>query len=238
VSLERFWRCVACEAVIRLTETDGPAGPLPPYPLWGLVAREDQARFLEAHRSHLIELLVQTTPAVAASGPMWDPVTVLWWEVSNAARRFVIEGFREPPPGGAGNIGLDHPLSYRCKPGRLRAVATRVGIPNEVLASAFDAALFPHVLPHRKLEALTRAAALSLDGLGPERLEVISESPTDPTVATARMPEADLERLLSSVRSLLAPWEQQRVGAHIRKLHGNDELTLTIARHYEVELES
>ena len=166
---------------------------------------------------------------MAASGPTWDPATRLWWEVTNAARRFVVEGHRDDP------TASEAPMSYWCIAGRLRLVTTSVGISEEDLASAFDAALFPHVLPHRKLEALTEAARLSLAGLHPDGVETLYDSSTDPTVSIARLPAEALESLIVSLRPLLRTWEHERLGQHVRRLHASDELLLTVARRYEIE---
>lgn len=230
---QRFWRCVSCEAVIRLTEHDDVPAAAAMYPLWWAAAREEQASFLETHRAHLLELLVQTSPIVAASGPVWDPVTTLWWEVSNAARHYVIEGTRL---GGAQGIppNFDGPLSYRCVPGRLHAVITHVGIPESELARALDGALFPHVLPMRKLELLTHAASQGLAAIDPDALELLHDSPTDPTVSTARLPAEWLERLIASLRPHVLRWEYDRLDRHLRRLHDGDELLLSIGRRYEI----
>lgn len=231
---ERFWRCVPCEHVIRLTQYDDVSGA--PYPLWRLAAREERGRFLEQHRKHLVELLVQTTSHTAASGPLTDPRTVLWWEVSNAARRFVVEGTRITSGLDPTRVTLDHPMLYRCMAGRLRAGRADVAIPTEDLTRAIDQALFPHVLPMRKLDALVQAATRMLQALAPEDLEVIGEAAADPALLQARLRPAVLETLLAGLRPLVVPWEHARLVQHLRRLHASDELILGLQQRFELEL--
>jgi hypothetical protein len=231
---ERFWRCVPCEHVIRLTQYDDVSGA--PYPLWRLAAREERGRFLEQHRKHLVELLVQTTSHVAASGPLTDPATVLWWEVSNAARQFVVEGTRIGPGVDVARLTLDHPMLYRCMAGRLRAARVEVAIPTEELARALDAGLFPHVLPVRKLDALVQAATRMLRGLAADDLEIVGESAADPSLLMARLRPEALEGLLAALRPLLVPWEHARLAMHLRRLHASDELILGLQQRFALEL--
>jgi hypothetical protein len=176
---EQFWRCLPCDTVVRLTASDG----TPQYDLfggvWVVTPQDERAAFLETHRRHLIELLTQVNGAFAASGPLWDPLTVLWWEVSNGGGTLVIEGCR--PTAGAA-------LSYRSFRGRLRLMAVDVAMPRRDLAAEIDAALFPHVLPEAKLAALVAAAEGVLAGIDAAALEVLHESPTDPGVSFARLP--------------------------------------------------
>jgi hypothetical protein len=230
---ERFWRCVVCETVLRLSVPDDTDAGGPLSPLWAAAVRADQADFLDAHRAHLIELLVQTTSVVVTSGPLWDPATTIWWEVSNATRRFVIEGRREVPAL-ATAATLDQPMTYRCIPGCLQPGATTIGIAEEEVAAAIDAALFPHVLPHAKLGALTAAATASLRALDAARLEVVHVEPTDPSVHMARLPADVLERMIGGLRPLLARWEHDRVAARLRSLHAADGLLLTVCTRYEI----
>lgn len=234
MTTERFWRCVPCEDVIRLTQYDEVSGA--PYPLWRLAAREERGRFLEQHRKHLVELLVQPVFHVAASGPLTDPATVLWWEVSNAARHFVVEGTRIGPGLDAARVTLDHPMLYRCTPGRLRIVRADVAVPTEDLARAMDQGLFPHVLPMRKLDALTEAAARMLRALDADDLEIVGESAPDPSLLLARLRPEALETLLIGLRPLLVPWEHARLAMYLRRLHAGDELIVGVQQRFEVEL--
>ncbi len=231
---ERFWRCVPCEHVIRLTQYDDVSGSS--YPLWRLAAREERGRFLEQHRKHLVELLVQTTPHAAASGPLTDPTTVLWWEVSNAARRFVVEGTRMAPGLDAARVTLDHPMLYRCITGRLRIGRADVAIPTEELARAIDQGLFPHVLPVRKLDTLVQAATRMLRALAANDLEIVGESAADPTLLLARLQPAALEAVLAGLRPFLVAWEHARLVVHLRRLHASDELTVGLQQRFELEL--
>ncbi len=232
---ERFWRCVVCDTVLRLTGPDDVPADTPLYSVWSAAVREDQARFLDAHRAHLIELLVQSTSIVVSSGPLWDPATTIWWEVDNAARRFVVEGQRDVTAVGAST--LDEPMTYRCIPGYLRQAGATVGIAEDEVSGAIDAALFPHVLPHAKLGALTAAATATVRGLTADGLELVQAAPTDPSVHVARMPGDSLERMIGSLRPLLARWEFDRVAARLRSLHAADGLLFTVCMRYEVERE-
>ena len=233
---ERFWRCVPCEHVIRLTQFDDVGGAA--YPLWRLAAREERGRFLEQHRKHLVELLVQTVSHVAASGPLADPATALWWEVSNAARHFVVEGTRLAARLTGAQLTLDHPMVYRCTPGRLRLAGADVSVPTEELARALDRGLFPHVLPVRKLDALTQAGVRVLRGFGLEDLEIVGESPADATLLLARLRPEALETLLVGLRPLLVPWEHVRLAAYLRRLHAADELLVGVQQRFEVVLDA
>lgn len=232
---QRFWHCVSCGAVIRLTEHDDAPPAASTSPLWRLAAREEQSSFLEAHRTHLLELLIQTSPVVAASGPLWDPAATLWWEVSNAARQYVIEGTRLGHAAPGVPVSYDGPLSYRCIAGRLRTTVTHVGIPKAELSRVLDGALFPYVLSLRKLELLTDVASQSLAAVDPDELEVLHDSPTDPTVSVARLSTEGLERLIASLRPHVVRWEYDRLGRHLRCVHDSDELLLSIGRRYEIE---
>jgi hypothetical protein len=230
---ERFWRCVVCETVLRLTGPDDARADSPLSPLWAAAVRADQEDFLDAHRAHLIELLVQSTSLVVTSGPLWDPATTIWWEVSNATRRFVIEGRREVlAPAAAAT--LDQPMTYRCVPGCLRPAATSIGVAEEEIAAAIDGALFPHVLPHAKLAALTAAATASLRAIDAARLEVVHAGSTDPSVQMARLPADVLEGTIAGLRPLLARWEHDRVAARLRSLHTADGLLLSVRTRYEI----
>ena len=229
---ERFWRCVPCDAVIRLTEGEQTVADAPLYPLWSAALRDEQSRFLDDHRSHLIELLVQSSLTVVTSGPLWDPATTVWWEVSNAARRFVIEGRREACL--SGSPTLDEAMTYRCIQGCLRALGETVSLSAEEVAAAIDTAIFPHVLPHSRLKTLTSAAVRAAAELAADDLDIVHSAPTDPSVQMARLPPAAFERLLDRLRPLLARWEHDRVANRLRGLHAADGLLVTLCRRYEV----
>jgi hypothetical protein len=232
---ERFWRCVPCEAVIRLLRDGEVSGADLLGPLWYAAAQQERAAFLAAHRAHVIELLTQVTPVVGASGPLWDPATVVRWEVCNVSRRFVVEGSRTARAAQPEAVTPDVPLSYRCLPGRLRATITSVGIPADDLAAAIDRALFPHALPLGRLRGLTAVAARSLEELGTDGLDVLYDSPTDPTLAVARLPADALEHVIVGLRPHLEPGEHNRLAACLRQLHAGDGLVLALTRQYTVD---
>jgi len=238
---ERFWRCVPCAAVIRLTG-EGSASPAADLgvsgPLWFAAAQQERSVFFEKHRTHLIELLTQTLPVLAATGPLWDPMTVLRWEVSNSARRFVVEGSRTRGLPADRRPTLDDPLSYGCQPGRLQATPVSVEIPAEDLARIIDEALFPHTLPMRRLKTLTEAAACTLRGLKPEDVEILCDSATDATLGVGRIPEAALEAMIASAGLRAHQWERERLARRLRAARSADELLLTVARRYEIAAES
>jgi hypothetical protein len=233
---ERFWRCVPCDEILRLAETEGlPADGLL-YSIWSMASREEHARFLDAHRSHLVELLIQTAPPLVASGPLWDPEATLWWEVRNATRRFVVEGRRVP--GVSLGSSMDQAMIYRCIPGFLRCIGAAVSISADALAAAFDTALYPHVLPEAKLSALTETARRAIHAMDPDSLEVAYSSSTDPSLVMTRLSDAGLVRVLEGVRALLARWEHERVDRHIRRLRDADELLIAVSRRYEISPET
>jgi hypothetical protein len=233
---ERFWRCVPCDEIVRLTDVeDLPAGGLL-HSIWSMASRAEHAQFLDAHRSHLVELLIQASPSFVASGSLWDPEATLWWEVRNATRRFVVEGRRMP--GVSIGTGMDQAMLYRCIPGFLRCLGAAVSISTEALAAAFDAALFPHVLPEAKLGALTETARRAIHGMDPDTLEIAYASSTDPSLVMSRLSDAGLLRLLDEVRPLLARWEHERVDRHVRRLRDADELLIAVSRRYEIAPET
>jgi hypothetical protein len=229
---ERFWRCVPCDAVIRLTGHDAGSDLL--GPLWFAAAQQERAAFLETHRAHLIELLTQTRPDAPATGPLWDPRTIIRWQVRNGSRSFVIEGGRTIGIGDATAVTLGHPVQYRCQPGELRLVTERIGVSADALAQAIDDAFFPHVLPCRRLQTLTDTAAEAIANLTVDQLDVLYDAPADPTVSVARLSEDALARVLSRLRTLLGPNEQARLGARLTALRSADELLVTIVRRYEI----
>lgn len=229
---ERFWHCVPCDAIIRLTGHE--AGNDLLGPLWLAAAQQERAGFLDTHRAHLIELLTQTLPTVPTSGPLWDPSTIIRWQVRNGSRPFVIEGGRTIGIDDPSGVTLEDPLRYRCTPGELRLVTERVGVPNDVLAQAIDEGFFPHVLPCSRLEKLTEAASEAIARLPRDQLDVLHDSPADPTVSVARLSEDAIAHVMARLSSLLGANEQARVQTRLIALRAADELLVTVMRHYEI----
>jgi hypothetical protein len=133
-------------------------------------------------------------------------------------------------------VTLDHPMVYRCMAGRLRIGPAEVAVPTDELARAIDQGLFPHVLPVRKLDALVQSATRMLRALGADDLEIVGESPADPTLLQARLRPETLERLVAGLRPLLVPWEHARLALHLRRLHASDELVVGLQQRFELEL--
>ena len=186
MSTGHFLHCRECDELFRPSPYDrtpefrlGPEG-------WIESTRDDCMAFLARHARHPLQTLRPAGQAAAHDGPLWDPMVTTFWEVSNGAERFVVQGWRE-------HVG--EPLRYRLLAGRLVAERVAIEIPEEDLRAQVDEALYPGVVPERKLRTFVDAFKAIVWDLDPCALEILYDAPNEPALSVARLPEAALRRV-------------------------------------------
>lgn len=157
------------------------------------IMRDDCMAFLVRHARHAVRTLRPTSPGIAHEGPQWDPMVATYWQVTDGMETFVIRGSRER---------VEEPLRYQILPGRLVVEPLSVEIPEEELRQRIDQALYPGVVPERKLAAFVDAFRSIVWDLAPDELQVLYEIPSDQSLSVARLPPWAIERLMLKVRRL------------------------------------
>jgi hypothetical protein len=224
---DHFLHCRDCDTVFRPSPYDRTPVYLETPDGVVAAARDDCMAFLARHARHTLRTLRPTGQAVAHEGPLWDPMVVSYWQVSDGADTAVVQAWRE-------HVG--EPLRYRLVPGRLVAERLEVEVPEEAIREEVDRALFPGTAPERKLAAFVEAFKRVVWDLDPEALEVLYDLPGDPSLSVASLPAPAIERLRLRARAIFDPAEGQRIECLLAAASEDpDRLTVLVRRHVRVE---
>ncbi len=187
-NLQKVWlfcrRCGDAE----LLRTPGPE-------LFDQGDREQEiVEFLERHAHHPVTQLASAVPgSTLYSGPLWDPQTIVWIDVTDGQDRFVLEGFR---------LRLDEPRRYRLRQGVLLHKIISLDFDRDLARRAWNFC-FGSTAPRRAVETLLDGAQRLVAQIAPETVEPEFSDHEDPEIALAAWPLAAREALYREGSSLL-----------------------------------
>ena len=190
------------------------------------ITRDDCMAFLVTHARHALQTLRLTGLPVAHEGPQWDPMVATYWQVTDGLETFVIRGSR---------TRLEEPLRYQLLPGRLVQDPVSVEIPEEEIRERLDQALYPGVVPERRLGAFVEAFREIAWDVEPDQLEMLYDVSCDQTLSIARLPPWALERLMRQVRRIFDEGDAARVEPLVMALDEPDALHVLVRRQVRVE---
>ncbi len=193
--------CRQCEEA----EVLRPSGPdlLPPTE-----RRDSVVSFLEQHAGHTVTQLVPTGPgATLYSGPLWDPHTVLWIEVTDGHVSFVLEGFRSR---------IDAPRRYRLRRGALLCKTVFLEFDRGLARLAWNHS-FGATGKHSEGELLVDRAQKLIAQIDPETVEPEFDDSNDPETAFAAWPPAAREAIRTQGRLVLPRALHRQWDAFVRE---------------------
>jgi hypothetical protein len=188
---------------------------------------DDCTAFLVRHARHPLETLRPTGEVAAPEGPLWDPLSPLYWEVSNGTDTLLVRGARER---------MTEPMRYQLVPGRLVVGPRSVEIPESEIGVEIDRALYPGVVAQRKVEAFVAAFKAVVAALHPDTLHIVYDVPRDPCSSIAKLPASALERVIAHARRIFDIADAARVEQHLRASVGDPD-AFTVLVHQPVRVE-
>lgn len=222
-----FIHCRQCDALFRPSPYDRrPEFRLTPDGDTEETVRDDCADFLIRHARHTLETLRPAGDLTLHGGPLADPMAVTYWQVTNGIDLFVVRGWRD---------ALTEPLRYELQAGRLVADALGVEIPEDEIREHVDRALFPGVVPERKLSELVAEFKKLVWEMDPVCLEIIYDVPADPTLSVARLPSSALERLVVAAGRIFGDADAARIGSLLATADDPDVLSVLVRRRVRLE---
>lgn len=215
--LGRYLACRGCGTLV-------PAG-LPGHGELDPAAQElalGVQEFLFEHGSHDICELRRTAAESVSEGPLWDPMAVVYVELTDGEQRYVARAQRS---------GVDEPRRYVFAPHSLRVGPPQVDIDEADLRRGLDLEFFPHAVRPTKIEAFVGAVQAALRGIDVRDLEIAYVDAQDPGVSIARLPERAWQELLAASARIFDPRELAHVQRFLEGNRGEDgALVLRIRR--------
>jgi hypothetical protein len=151
-------------------------------------ALEAFQEFATAHSAHATTLLQRSGHPTGSTGPLWDPLAPLTFEVTDGLTTFVVQADR---------VSIDEPRRYRFSPGRLALNAATVSIDDAAVRAGLDHAWFPHALRLSTIERFVELLREIIAGIDAEGLDIAFDDADDPSVSIAAVPPAACESLLA-----------------------------------------
>jgi len=209
-----FIHCRSCEALFRPSPHDRAPEYVPTPDGYVEIMRDDCMEFLSRHARHSLETLRATGP------PSWpNPhAAESYWPVSNGTESFVVQTWR---------AGLGQPLQYRMRRGRLVTESLTVDVPCDAIREELDRALYPGVVPERKLAAFLTEFTTAVRALDPAALDLLHDIPGEPSARAARLPASVITALVSRIATLFDAGDRARIEERLRA----DDGFLVIVRH-------
>lgn len=179
--------------------------------------------FLAQHRAHRIACLWRGGSEVRADRPLWDPMAILRFEVSDGERSYVVTASRR---------SIEDERAYRFTTGALEVGSSEVQIDPRDLRRGLDLQFYPHALRPTKIERFLSAVHEAIHQIDPDHLEIAFDAADDPAVCIAGVPDRVYDEILVRCAEIFDPWELPRVVAF---LHDNRDadglLALRVRRH-------
>jgi len=189
--------------------------------------RDDCVDFLVRHARHQLQTLRPTGGVTLHEGPLSDPLAATCWQVTDGTHMLVVRGWRET---------VTEPLRYRLEPGRLVADPLDVEIPEQEIRQKIDGALYPGVVPERKLAALVAEFKTLIWDLEPACLEILYDVPADPMLSVAKLPAFALERLVLAARRLFGETDAARIEMLLTNADDSDALSVLVRQRVRIEV--
>jgi hypothetical protein len=198
----RFLACRDCGTLVPLS----PAGND-----FLLLPEEDvspRAAFVGAHGTHSLVELERTETESASVGPLWDPMTTHYVELTDGNRLYVATSSRP---------SIEQERVYTFEPCALRDLASEVDIADSDVRRGLDLEFYPHALRPTKVDDFLDALHAAVRDVALEDIEIAFADAEDPEVSIAPMPEAAFRQLLAASERIFDAWEIPRVERFLRE---------------------
>jgi hypothetical protein len=182
--------------------------------------------FVACHSPHRTARLRRCGSELCADRPVWDPMAIIWFAVTDERQTYVVRGERR---------SIDEPRVYRFAPGVLEVKHAEVSIDDGELRSAMDQHFYPHALRASKLDSFVALVRAAVAAIVPAELEIAFDLADDPALSVARMPDAVYQRLLSRCPDVFTTWEMERLANFLRANRNEDGvLALHVRREFSI----
>jgi hypothetical protein len=225
VSDDQFLHCRECDVVFRPSRYDRVAEFRLTADGYTETLRDDWAAFLTRHARHPLRALRIAGDVTAHAGPLSDPMSPRYWQVSDGDELFVVEGWRET---------VTEALRYRVRPGRLIEEFLAVEVSEEQIREQVDRALYPGVAPERRLAAFVEAFRTRAWALDPAAFEPVADVPRDPTLVLARLPRAAFAELAAATTRIFDPADAARITDCLEATDDPEAWTVLLRRRIRV----
>jgi hypothetical protein len=189
--------------------------------------REGYREFIAAHARHSTTALRRHGSASSSTGPLWDPLAALAFEVTDGERTYVVSATRR---------AIDEPRVYRYVAGVLESPGPTIEIEDSSLRRGLDLELFPYAIRPSKVESFVGILREVVSHIEADALEIAFDDADDPAVSIARMPDASYEELVTRCAKIFDAWELPRVNDFLAANRAEDGLlALRVRQEYRVQ---
>lgn len=198
------------------------------HPLAAVVADgdEDAGAALQAfqaeHDGHPLTVVWRESAALQATGPVWDPMSVMTFPVTDGHASYLVTVERP---------SIDEPRLYRLIPGELAAMPATVSIEQAHLRRGLDRELYPHAIRPSKLDSFLGAVRAVLARIDADALDTAFDDADDPAVSIARLPDTHYAELIESCTRIFDASELPRVNGFLAANRFEDGLLALRVRH-------
>jgi len=158
--------------------------------------------FLVKHRAHRVACLGRSGSEVRADRPLWDPMAILMFEVSDGERSYVVTASRR---------SIEDERVYRFTTGVLAVGSSEVQIDPRDLRRGLDLQFYPHALRPTKLERFLSVVHEAIHQIDPDHLEIAFDAADDPDVCIAGLPDGAYDEIRTRCAEIFDSWELPRV---------------------------
>jgi len=212
---------VACHDCAELHPVVGPGAAL--FDDTSGQGMDAYTEFLAKHRTHRVACLWRSGSEVRADRPLWDPMAILMFEVSDGDRSYVVTASRR---------SIEDERVYRFTTGALEVGSSDVQIDPRGVHRGLDLQFYPHALRPTKIDRFLSVVHEAIHQIDPDHLEIAFDAADDPAVCIAGMPDGIYNEILARCAEIFDPWELSRVSDF---LHDNRDadglLALRVRRH-------
>jgi hypothetical protein len=167
-----------------------------------------RAEFLDVHGAHRLLELKRTETESASVGPVWDPMSTHYVELTDGVQLFVATSSRP---------SIDEGRVYTFEPCALRSLASEVEIAENDVRRGLDLEFYPHAVRPTKVDDFLNALHAAIRDLALEDIEIAFADVDDPAVSIAPMPEQAFQRLLAASTQIFDAWEIPHVERFLRQ---------------------
>jgi len=189
-------------------------------------AAEALHEFRTEHEGHPLTQVWRDGAALHATGPVWDPMSVMTFAVTDGRASYLVTVERP---------SIDEPRIYRLVPGELAATPATVSIEHGHLLRGLDRELFPYALRPSKLDRFLGAVRAVLERIDVDELDVAFDDADDPAVSIARLPDVQYAELVESCARIFDAAELPRINGFLAANRFEDGLlALRVRQDYRV----
>jgi hypothetical protein len=144
--------------------------------------------FVMTHSPHRTAWLSRSNNGCHSDRPLWDPLAVLVFEVSDGQQPYVVTAARD---------AIDQPRTYRFIPASLALDTSPIALDDRELRRGLDLEFYPHAVRPTKLDRFLAALHEVISRIDPESLPIAFDAADDPAVSIACIPHGTYEELMA-----------------------------------------